>query len=341
MHERHLAFYLALAERARLQLIGREQAEWLAQFDRERENLLSAHAWCDAADAARGLQLVSCMKTYWVLRGLLRLGHRTTTEALARPGAQGRGLARCRALFDLGQLDLAIGNHVDARAHLEDSLAIAREIGQRNRIAATLQPLGMVMVAQGDLVGARACLEEALTLARVHADSREVAAALNTLAQMHRLQGALDAAEPLYREVLELSRAEGDRTSIAIALLNLAMVSISRGAAQPVGGMLRETIAIAREVGSEPLGQSVLDVAAGLAALGQRWERTARLLGAAERIVKRSGFQRDTADAEFVRPLVARARAALGDRAYAEAEATGAALAYEEALADAGAELPT
>ena len=50
---RHLAFYLALAEQARPELIGPEQREWLARLDPERENLLAAHAWCDRADRWR------------------------------------------------------------------------------------------------------------------------------------------------------------------------------------------------------------------------------------------------------------------------------------------------
>ena len=47
---RHLAFYLALAEKARPELVGPEQGAWLARLDLERENLLAAHAWCDRRD---------------------------------------------------------------------------------------------------------------------------------------------------------------------------------------------------------------------------------------------------------------------------------------------------
>jgi predicted ATPase/class 3 adenylate cyclase len=338
--EGHLSFYLAYAEQARSKIYGPDQGIWLRNLDRERENLLSAHAACDTArdGAVRGLQIASATKAYWILRGLLHLGHRIIAEALARPGAQARDHARCRALFDLGQFDYMSGDFENARAHLEDSLAIAREIAHRNRIAATLQPLGMVMVAQKDLSNARACLEEAVVLAREQDLPREIAAALIALAQLHRLQGALDAAEPLYLEALALSRKLGDRTSIAISLLNLAMVAISRGKVEAAPDMLRETIAITLEVGSEPLLQSVLDVAAGLAAQAGRWDRTARLLGAAEAIVRRLGFQRDAADAEFLRPLAAQARAALGAVAYAEAEAGGAALAHDAALAEVRAE---
>ena len=60
VRDRHLAFYLALAERARPDSSGRTSAEWLARLDHERENILAAHAWCDHADdgGELGLRLV-------------------------------------------------------------------------------------------------------------------------------------------------------------------------------------------------------------------------------------------------------------------------------------------
>ena len=47
VRNRHLAFYLALATQARPELVGPNQGTWLARLDLERENILSAHAWCD------------------------------------------------------------------------------------------------------------------------------------------------------------------------------------------------------------------------------------------------------------------------------------------------------
>ena len=47
MRKRHLAFYLAFAEKARPELAGPEQGTWLARLDLERENILAAHAFCD------------------------------------------------------------------------------------------------------------------------------------------------------------------------------------------------------------------------------------------------------------------------------------------------------
>jgi tetratricopeptide (TPR) repeat protein len=225
-----------------------------------------------------------------------------------------------------------MGRYEEGLALLEESLAIAREIGDTHRIAAVLQPLGMALLGLGNSAAARGYVEEAVTLAREEGDKREYAAALNSLAQFHRALGALDPAEPLYEEALSIAREIGDRDTIAIALLNLAMVSIGRGVADRARKMLLEVLAIAAETGSKPVAQSVVEVSAGLAASSGEHERAARYYGAAEAQNALTGMHRDPADEAFLAPLVDAARRALTEDAYEAAEAAGRALAYEDAL---------
>ena len=168
-----------------------------------------------------------------------------------------------------------MGRYGEAQGYLEESLAIARELGDKGRIAALLQTLSLVSLGQGDLAAARVHLREALASARELGDKRRIAAALNALAQVHRLEGQLDTAEPLYDQVLSLARELGDSESIAIALLNLAMVSIGRSSVDRAQSILREALSIAEDVGSKPAGQSVLEVSAGLGAVREEWERAA------------------------------------------------------------------
>jgi len=336
--DRHLAFYLAFAEKARPELVGSEQGVWLARLDLEQENLLSAHAWCGRARGGEsGLKLASSLRRYWMIRGLLGLGHQVTVEALARAGVQERTIARCEALFDAGQLSGWMGRYADAQKYLEESLTIARQLGDRRMVAMALQPLGMATGGQGNRTTARGYLEEAVSLAREIGSKRDLAAAINGLAQLYRADGELDAAEPLYHSVLALAREMGDRESIAIALLNLAMVSISRGVDDRVQGVLREVHAVVEEIGSKPLGQSTLEVCAGLAALRDECKRAARFFGAVEAQTERTGIHRDPTDEAFLAPLIARARESLGTAAFAAAEDTGRVLGYEEAMAEARA----
>ena len=334
---RHLELYVGLAQTARPKLHGAEQAEWLGRLDGERENLLSAHAWCDRAPAGAdaGLRLAYLLRPYWVNRGLLELGHRFTLDALTRAGAQARNFARCRGLFDAGQLSVFMGRYDEALRYLEDSLAIAREIGDERRVAAALQPIGLAHLGLGDLPSARRFLEEALALAEQHGEQREIAAAGNQLAQLLRVEGDLDRAEALYTRVLALVRELEDRESIAIVLLNLAMVAIGRYAGERARTMLLEVLAIAQEIGSRPVGQSLLEVCAGLAVLSEDWPRAARFYGAAEAQTVQTGLRRDPGDEAFLAPLVAKARAARGAEAFSADEHAGRTLSFEQAMAQA------
>jgi predicted ATPase/class 3 adenylate cyclase len=335
--DRHLRFYVALAESASAQLTGPEQGAWLARLDAERENLLAAHAWCDrrADGAESGLRLVFALKLYLINRGLLALLYRITVEALRRKGAEARTLARCRALHTAGQLDCFMGRYVEALGFLTESLEIARELDDRGRISAVLDALAMASLGRGNVAAARGHLEEAIALSRELGDKRGLAAALNGLAQLHRGQGELDAAEPLYLDVLALARDMGDREIVCIALLNLAMVSIGRDAPQRVPAMLLEVLAIADEIGSKPAGQSALEVTAGLAAASSQWTHAARMFGAADAHMVSTGIHRDPTDEAFLAPLMDATRAALGAEAYDGAIDAGRALAYADAIVEA------
>jgi tetratricopeptide (TPR) repeat protein len=338
---RHLAWCVTLAEQATSNLFGPDQAAWLRRLDLERQNLLSAHAWCDRAGdgAALGLRLGSALKHYWLNRGLLTLGHQVAMEALARAGAQGRTVARCRGLLNAGQLCLFMGRYEDAQRLLSESLGIAREIDDAERVTAALQPLGTAFLGLGDYPSARAYLEEALALAHARGSKRSVAAGLNALGQLNRMEGRLETAERLYAQMLVLARELREPEATAIGLLNLAMVEVGRGARDRVRDLLLEVFEIVAETGSKPAGQSALEVSAGMAVMQSDYRRAARLYGVAEAQTLQTGFHRDPADEAFLIPLVAKARAALGPETFAVEEKGGSALAYDDAIAEARAAL--
>jgi len=336
--ERYVEFYLGFAEDVQRKFHGAEQGSTLARVDTEHENLLSALAACAGVDGGpKGLRLVNALKTYWFSRGQLPLGKRLTKEALDIRGGGRRDRHRSVALFGLGQFCSFSGEYDEAIGYLDESLAIARELGDNERIAATLQPLAFAEFGCGRLDDARRHSEESLAIARAVGEADQIAAALNAVAQMRRVQGDLAGAEPLYDEVVAVARELGDRELVAIGLLNLAMVYIARSAHRGARLALQEIIAIASETGSMPVGQSALEVAAGLAGVLGEHELALRLYGAAEANTTRTGIVRDPADDAFLQPLIASARAALGSSRASEAERRGRDAGYEPALSEARA----
>jgi tetratricopeptide (TPR) repeat protein len=298
---------------------------------------MAAHAWCDRAPESgeAGLILMSALNDLFLHSGLIALGYRMTVEALQRPGAQRRSLARCRALWAAGALGYFMGRYEDARNRVETSLDIARAIGDKARAAEALRLLGYLEVALSDRAAAREHLQEALALSRETADEARVSKALSALAELHRAEGRLDEAEALYAETLALNRQRADFAAVAVSLMNLAAIAVIRGQVERAGTMLREGIAIAEDIGSKRLGVVQVQCAVGLASVLGEWERAARLHGAAEAQSEQMGYYREPAERAYLAPLVARTREALGAARFEAAEAAGRSLSYDEAIARA------
>jgi len=330
---RHLDFYLALCEAAVPELRGALAGAWLERLDRDRENILAAHRWCDKArdGGALGLRLVRAARSYFYRRGQVDLTYSATLEALGRDGARSRDVARCRALSDAGQFALTMGRPKDALSHLLESLEIAKEIGADDRVAVVLQPIGRTYLSLGETETARGYLDDALGLARKGGDRREIAAAMSVAAQFHRSTGDLDAAERSSSEALAIAREIDEPLGIGVALLNASMIAVVRRRASDALAMLREVAAIDEEMGDTTFRQAVLETASGLAALRTDFEHAMLFYAAAIAEAERLGVQRDPADQAFVDSVTDTLRAAMGSH-FDAALSASRALPYDDAI---------
>ena len=332
---RHLAFYLALAEEAGPRSSARNRARG-SRGSISNGKTCSRHTrGAITYPMARNRGCVSFTRSS--LTGQSRAprrrlrSHDRSAGPRRCPGPKSRALRRLGRCRPIGVLSWPV--RAGARL-VEESLAIARELGDKRRIEAVLQPLGMACLGRGDVASARTHLTEALALARELGNKRELAAALNAIGQLHRMEGELDAAEPIYGDVVAIARELRDRDIVAIGLLNLAMVSIGRGSTAPARGMLLEVLAISAEIGSKPAEQSVFEVSAGLAASCEDWVSTARFYGIAEAQAARTGLRRDPTDEAFLSPHIAQAREALGAQAFAAEEGAAAGSSVDSALTE-------
>ena len=333
VRSRHLAFHASLAEEAKTGMMGAEQSEWLERLDAERENIIAAHAYADAAPkgAQDGLRLISALKLYWINRGLLELGHRLTCEALERHGAAEGNFVRCKALFDLGQIRYFMGRYRESRRCLQEGLLIARELGDERAAQKILLPLGMAALGEGNADEAQRYLEEAFALASHGGDPRGLAAAASQLGQLKRVQGRNSEARELFDSALRIARAQDDAESIAIVQVNHAMLAILAADPQGAAEMLEEAFSIAARLNAKRVGQSAIEVCASLEAWRGHWTNTAILCGAAEIHARAMGIRRDPADEQFLAPLIAAASTA-GGEGFVAALVEGRALGYEEAM---------
>ncbi|MFO1317240.1 MAG: protein kinase [Burkholderiales bacterium] len=332
----HLRCFVALAEAGDPEKVDVDPRDWNVVFDRERDNLLAAHAYCDEAPdgGALGLRLVHALRN-WLRRGSIDLAYRVAVEALARAGTEARDLLRSRALFTAGSICYFAGRYAEALRFADDSMAIAEELHDRSRIADALALSGLCAFGAGDATRASRDLLAAVALGRELDDVLRLHQALNCLAEVQSSTGQLDAALVNYEEALALARRIGTRDAIATTQFNLVRIEMARGSAGRAADLMLAALPYVDTTGAGADVQQFLTVAAGLAAHFGEWDRAARLFGAAEAWLERGGASREPADESFIAPLIARVRSAAGDASFAQAVADGRRLPFADVLEEA------
>src|SRR5262249_30863246 len=139
---RHLDYFLGLAEAVEPELRGSGQLVWLDRLEAEHDNLRAALEFGMAGDGEAALRLSATLGWFWWVRGYVaegRGGLGRTLEAAPGPPA-----ARLKALYGDGWLAHVQRDAQTARRRFEESLAIARALGDRWAEGWVLHHLGRV-----------------------------------------------------------------------------------------------------------------------------------------------------------------------------------------------------
>jgi predicted ATPase len=227
LRDRHLAYYLGLAERVRQELSTGRQADALAALERDHDNLREALDWCATKTDGSGLRLAVTLASFWRLHGHLGEGRRQLTRALASCGAAEE--LRGRALYALAVLAFYQGDLADAQHHARQSLALHRANESRLDIADSLNILGNVARERGEHAVAVGHYEASLAIFRDARDHSGVAAALSNLGTTAYFQRDFARAAALHTESLSMRAKLDDSPDLAKCLYGLANVSRESG----------------------------------------------------------------------------------------------------------------
>jgi tetratricopeptide (TPR) repeat protein len=204
--------------------------------------------------------------------------------------------------FDLGirgALLLDQGDLAGAEPVLAEGLQAGRACGDPVGTVLVLCELGRLAAARGEYATARDWLEECLRVNQEVGIGIVVASAHDYLGDVARAQGDLSEAQTRYWEGLRLCQRQGDKAPIAAALLKCASVWLA-------------------------LGQT--EAAVKLFAVEANWRASMRVPRGANAFIGEFGVVRSESD-------LAKARATLGEEAFARAWAEGQAMTLEEAIA--------
>jgi predicted ATPase len=298
LRDRHLAYFLKVAEDSQTPIMGGEQKRWLERLDVEHSDLLSAHAWCgvDDARAGQGLRLVGALWRYWAVRGHYALGGRILHEALARPGAARRDAVRISALVGAAGYALTQSDYEGARPFAEEALAIARELGDRRDEARCVTALATIAAHSNALDEARALLAESLTIYRELGRPAGIGRALHTMGYVAVRQGDLDEAHARYEEALAVLAKIGDDFAVANTLTDLAWVAIRRGEWEAARVRLATALSIIKGLAARREGAYALGIVAEMAASRNEPAIATLVLGAAVALHDKVGSRPSATD---------------------------------------------
>jgi non-specific serine/threonine protein kinase len=324
VRERHLSFFVALAERAESEIHGPDQLAWIQRLDGDLDNLrLAVRTGHAQADADSVLRLAGSLWWYLWQRGHMREGLEWVAPALAGPdldpAVRMAGL-RAAAMFHGG-----LGDHERATDLATELRRLAGSVGDSTQAAYADTLLGMERLRQGDLPGTRPHFEAALESARAAGHHMLIANALVNLGHVAAVDRGPTVAEALFREGLARFEIDGDRWGVAYASSYVAGLLYAAGDLAGAAELSARSIGLLEELGDRfYLVFAVEDLARTVADMG-RPETAARLFGTAQALRRSTGVLLSPAAREEHEATVARLEQAMGPAAFARARDEGPA----------------
>jgi tetratricopeptide (TPR) repeat protein len=257
LERRHAAYYLALAERAKPELMGPQQVTWFARLEAELDNFRAVTDWSmEAREPEIGLGLAGALWWFLDIQCYLTEWRERLERLLAMPEVAAPTAMRAGGLSGAAGLAFDQGDYAAARAYREEALPIYIRSGDRWRIALSYFHLGRVVGTQGDYAAARALYEESMAVCRSLGASDPggralIANSLYCLAVEARQQGEYERARALCEEALEIRRAVGSRRGLAITLNELGRMRCHQGEYGAARALIEESLAMGRETGDQ------------------------------------------------------------------------------------------
>jgi non-specific serine/threonine protein kinase len=284
LRRRHRDWFADLAGMADLRWFSSNQAEWIRRLRHEHPNLRVALelSVAEEGEAESGLRIAASLENYWFVRGFLGEGRHWLDRALVHESGLHR--ARAKALRVDGWLAVLQGDTERAAVLLGEARELAERLPDPVELAYVTQVEGNIALFAGDLAGASAMFEEALVGFREVGGRSGEMWALFVLGLTQGLSGNPQGGVATLEECIEITSASGEYWWRSYALWALGLLRWRAGDTAGAAAIQKESLQLKRLL-DEQLGLALcLEVLAWIAGTEGRDERSARLLGAADRV---------------------------------------------------------
>ena len=338
IRDKHLEFYLGLAEKSEPYIFSSESIVWVNRLGKELDNIRAAMDWStNSGKAGAALQMAGSLVHFWWAHALLASEwHARIQQALSRPEGRERTLARAKALNGIGFFFWLETDQTDWRPELVEALSIGRELGDRRNIATALRNLGLLDNVQGNYQEARSYLEQGLEIWRAMGAEGKLGCAMSLafLGDVELNCNEVRMARSLYNESAAILREPelGDINFLGYPIRRLGQLACSEGDYEEAIALCKESLRLNHEV-SDPRG--VMCCVAGFAAIAvaqEKFERAAQLMAAVETQLVSISIQLPFMDKREYERNLALVRAKLDEKTLARFWEKGKAMSFEDAV---------
>jgi non-specific serine/threonine protein kinase len=220
--------------------------------------------WAGGNLGATSVQLVGGLYAYWTERGYLTEGLEWCQRVLGQPSCSTRTWARAKVLECSATFNYLLGNLPAARTLLEESVAIFREVGNKQSLARALLQQSYVEYGDSDLRFMQTVSEESLALAQELRDEWVIAESLRMLGNVMRGKGEYEHAGVFFQECLARVRRLNSLTLHSFLLRDIAFLAYDRGQPVVARRLFEQSLEIARGLGHKVLISFLLQHLANL-----------------------------------------------------------------------------
>ncbi|HEV3352830.1 MAG TPA: LuxR C-terminal-related transcriptional regulator, partial [Acidimicrobiales bacterium] len=267
--DRHLAWFVALAEGAEAELLGPTMGVCRERLDADIDNLRAAHDWgMESGRVGAVLRMAASLRVFWASRHAREFVDRVG-DAVALEDVDPRD--RAMVLMGVGWALWTLGELQSAQMHAEEALAVAETVGDSRLVARAKEMLGWQLVQRVD-DRARAMFEESIDELRANDDRWFLVDALAGLVVTNVYAGELAVAQRWSGETVEVAERHGNAFELAQAYAGDGTVAAWAGRFDEAAAALDRSLAAARDI-DDDLMQTVSGVVKAFVAAqrGEPW----------------------------------------------------------------------
>lgn len=286
---RHLEFFLQLAQKAEPHLRGVDQMAWFNRLETELDNLREALDWSIRAEKTEtGLRIAGALGAFWIRCLHWAEGYERLTDLVRKNNDT--TLARAKALCAAGDLAGYTGHSIENLALVEESIRILRELGAEGRpwlgyalgryawaiydrdttrarsiaeegvqvsreagdlvgLAECLFDLGMALRRLANYAASRSALEASLALCQKMGNGHMRARILDHLGMNDYAEGNLSRAKQYFEQAFSIRQEMGEKAGNLVPHPTLGDIVRRQGNFAEAIAILQKNVAELRETG--------------------------------------------------------------------------------------------